>query len=103
MGQRAQVGRAGLFFTQEYAKTEEQMRAVVVVLGQDRPGIIAKILDINQTVLQGDLFSMVLLADMDKLNAPFDQLKDALCACASQLGVDIQVQREEIFQSMHRI
>ena len=90
------------------------MRAVVVVLGQDRPGIIAKvsgvlyeynsnILDINQTVLQGDLFSMVLLADMDKLNAPFDQLKDALCACASQLGVDIQVQREEIFQSMHRI
>lgn len=90
------------------------MKAVITVLGKDRPGIIAEvsgalyraganILDITQTVLQGEIFSMVLLADLAGASMGFAQLKEALDESAARLGVEIQMQREEIFTSMHRI
>ena len=90
------------------------MRAIVTVLGKDRTGIIAtvssalyarqvNILDISQTVLQSEFFTMVMLVDLSQMTGDFAGLKQAMQTCAEELGMEIQLQREEIFQSMHRI
>ena len=90
------------------------MRAIVSVIGQDRPGIIAgvsgvlfsmnsNILDITQTVLRGEIFTMVMLVDLEHMTGSFSELKEKLRACGQGLGIEVNVQREEIFQSMHRL
>ena len=89
------------------------MRAVITVIGCDRVGLIAgisavlaesnvNILDISQTTMQ-DLFTMMMLVDLDGLNIDFSELKDRLEDKGKELGVDVRIQREEIFKSMHRI
>ena len=89
------------------------MRAVITVIGKDMVGILAKVsavcakenvnvTEVTQSILQ-DLFAMIMLVDLDKCTVPFPAFKEALAACAEELGMEIQVQREEIFHSMHRI
>ena len=89
------------------------MRAVITVIGYDRVGLIAgisavlaesnvNILDISQTTMQ-DLFTMMMLVDLDGLNIDLSELKDRLESKGKELGVDVRIQREEIFKSMHRI
>lgn len=86
-------------------------RAIITVLGSDRPGIVAavagalsereaNILDISQTILQGT-FTMTMLVDL--ASAEFSELKAALDALAEQLGVQINLQREEVFKFMYRL
>ena len=86
-------------------------KAVVTVLGRDTTGIIAKvsavlykhdanILDITQTVLSG-MFSMVMIVDLR--GSDFTVLADDLSAVGTSLGLQIRIQRNEIFDSMHRI
>lgn len=90
------------------------MKAIVTVLGADTKGIIAKvsgalfecgvnILDISQTVFREGIFSMVMLTDMSEMTVDFSALKERLDEVAQDLGMDIQIQREEIFNSMHRV
>ncbi len=90
------------------------MRAIVTVLGMDKPGIIARvsgvlfeaninIIDINQTVLRDEVFAMTMLVDMKESTMSYDEVKDKLDGCADELGMDIRFQREEIFKSMHRV
>ena len=90
------------------------MNVVITVVGADRPGIVAmvsnclyesnvNILDIHQTVMQGGVFTMSLLADCAKMNCGFSEFKAALEVVSGKLGMDIRVMREEIFTSMHRI
>ncbi len=89
------------------------MRAIVTVMGIDRKGIIAKvstclsenninILDINQTIMQ-DIFTMVMLVDMAEAQSKFTSVSDALAKIGEELGVEIKIQHDEIFRSMHRI
>ena len=91
----------------------EPKKAVVTVLGYDRKGIIAKvsavlyecdanIVDISQTVLSG-LFNMVLVADISSPDCAFDQLSARLNHLGEELGLQIRVQRSEIFEAMHQI
>ena len=90
------------------------MNGVITVAGADKPGIVAKvsgclyeknvnILDINQTVMQGGVFTMSLLADCASMNCGFNEFKQAIDGVADFLKMDIRVMREEIFTSMHRI
>ncbi len=90
------------------------MNVIITVVGADKPGIVASvssclyeknvnILDITQTVMREGLFTMSLLADCDKMNCTFGDFKAALTAAGEKMGMDIRVQREEIFTSMHRI
>ena len=90
------------------------MKAIVTVLGADTKGIIAKvsgalfecgvnILDISQTVFREEIFSMVMLTDMSEMTVDFSALKERLDEVAQDLGMDIHIQREEIFNSMHRV
>lgn len=89
------------------------MRAVVTVMGIDQKGIIAKvstclsenninILDINQTIMQ-DIFTMVMLVDTTDAEAKFANVSSELEKIGEELGVEIRIQHEDIFRSMHRI
>ena len=89
------------------------MNAIVTVIGRDRVGIIAavcgklaelnvNILDITQTILKGN-FTMVMSVDAGKANEEFDQLAAALEKLGEQMSLSIRIQREEIFDAMHRI
>ena len=89
------------------------IRTIVTVIGVDTVGIIARvatllaqrqvnILDINQTVMQ-EFFTMVMMVDVAGCNVPFETLKADLAALGQEMGMTIHVQREEIFQTMHRI
>ncbi|HEO8420794.1 TPA: ACT domain-containing protein [Yersinia enterocolitica] len=90
----------------------QQRRAVVSVIGKDQIGIISKvttilsnnhinILDISQTILQ-DFFTMMMLVDItDKEN--LDDLTKQFNELSEQLHLKINIQLEEIFQSMHRV
>ena len=86
-------------------------RAIITVLGSDRPGIVAavagelsgreaNILDISQTILQG-IFTMTMLIDLG--SADFSELKASLEALSESLGVQINLQREEVFRYMYRL
>jgi len=89
------------------------MRAIVTVIGKDRVGIIAEvcallaangvnILDISQTVLQ-EYFTMIMLVDMGGSNIPFVELSKTLGESGEKNGLTVRVQREDIFNAMHRI
>ncbi len=89
------------------------MRAIVSVFSKDRIGIIAdvcvlvssmqiNILDLNQTIMDG-FFTMVMLVDTSTSNKPFDEIQSALEAGSEKLGLSIRIQREDIFDAMHRI
>lgn len=89
------------------------MRAVISVIGKDRVGIIAgvskiladanvNILDISQTIMQ-EIFTMVMLVEISQANIPFPKLSEDLKNLGLDLGLSIQIQHEDIFNSMHRI
>ncbi len=89
------------------------MKAVITVIGTDTMGIIAKtstfladnginILDISQTIMQ-DLFTMIMLVDLEKSKISFDAVSSGLDKLAEEIGVTIRIQHDDIFRSMHRI
>ncbi|HIV86395.1 MAG TPA: ACT domain-containing protein [Candidatus Monoglobus merdigallinarum] len=89
------------------------MNAVLTVMGIDKTGIIAKtstllyennvnILDINQTIMQ-NLFTMVMLVDLSGSALEFGRLAEELAKLGEELGVEIRIQHEDIFNSMHRV
>ena len=89
------------------------MKAIITVIGKDRVGIIAgvcsllskhgaNILDISQTILQGN-FTMVMLADLSACELPFAALAERLETLGQEMGISIRMQREEIFNARHKI
>ena len=101
--------------TAELIRREEQhiMRAIVTVIGKDTVGIIAgvcqilsqqnvNVLDISQTVLQ-EYFTMIMLVDTAECSVAFDELGRILAAAGQEKGLSIRIQREDIFEAMHRI
>ena len=89
------------------------MRAIVTVIGTDKTGIIANvsetlfksnvnILDISQTILE-EYFAMIMLVDLTNLSISFELLKESLKNLGDKIGIQIRIQREEIFNAMHRI
>ena len=88
-------------------------KTIITVVGKDTVGIIAKvctylannrinILDISQTIVQ-DYFNMMMIVDMNDSSKPFDEAVDELRQIGEEIGVVVKCQREEIFNSMHRI
>ena len=90
-----------------------QNRAIITVLGSDRSGIVAavtgvlaqhdaNILDISQTILQG-IFTMTMLVDLKGTTVAFAELQGQLADLSRELGVQITMQREEVFRYMYRL
>ena len=89
------------------------MNAVVTVVGKDRVGIIAEVctdlaalqvnvLDIRQTVMQG-YFTMMMVVDVSGATLPVAELAQKLEEKGKEMSLSIRLQREEIFQAMHRV
>lgn len=88
-------------------------KRIVTVVGKDRVGIIAKvcvylanndinILDIAQTIV-GGYFNMMMVVDIEKSSKSTDLIASELGQIGEEIGVQIKVQHEKIFEMMHRI
>ncbi len=86
---------------------------IVTVSGVDKVGIVARVTaalaqyqvnieDIKQTLMQGH-FVMFLLGNIEKSKYSFKEIKEALTSVGQELGMEIWVQRKEIFDNMHNI
>lgn len=89
------------------------MKCVVSVLGKDRSGIVATVSnvlaqcganidDISQTILD-DIFSMTMLVTLAPEVADFNTVQQRLEAAGTDLGVQVIIQREDVFQYMYKI
>jgi ACT domain-containing protein len=89
------------------------MKAIVTVIGKDTVGIIANVcallaknginvLDISQTVMQ-EYFTMIMMVDFSASATDFASLSEEIAAYGKANGLDIRIQREDIFEAMHRI
>ena len=89
------------------------MKAIVTVVGKDQVGIIAgvcntladeniNVLDISQTIMQG-YFTMMMVVDLSACTTSFDKLGEQLGAFGESRSLAIRIQREDIFDAMHKI
>lgn len=88
-------------------------KCILSVVGKDHVGITAgvcgvladcsvNILDITQTILQ-EYFTMIVLVDISTSQMSFSDISQKLAEYGDNENLDIHIQREEIFNSMHRI
>ncbi len=89
------------------------MKCILTVIGKDKPGIIAKVSnllasydvnieDITQTIMQ-NTFTMVMLVN---LSGSKIQLSDLSLECkklGEEVGVNILLQHQGIFDAMHKV
>lgn len=98
---------------ESYIKEELGLKGIITVLGKDKVGIIAKvctyladhnvnILDISQTIIQG-YFNMMMIVDISAPTKSFETLVEELQELGRTIGVEIKLQHEDIFNTMHRI
>lgn len=86
---------------------------IITVQGVDKIGIVAAVVnvlaehevnieDIKQTLMQGH-FVMFLLGNIENSKSSFTEIKDGLTNLGKEMGMEIWVQRKEIFDNMHQI
>lgn len=89
------------------------MKCVISVLGKDRSGLVAAVAtvlaecganidDISQTILD-DIFSMTMLTTLNPEVADFNTVQEKLEQVGENLGVQVIIQREDVFQFMYKI
>ncbi len=89
------------------------MKCVISVLGKDRSGIVAAVStiladcganidDISQTILDS-IFSMTMLVTLDPETASFNEVQERLEKAGEDLGMQIIMQREDVFQFMYKV
>ena len=88
-------------------------KTVITVVGKDSVGIIAKvctylanntinIMDISQTIVSG-YFNMMMIVDTSESQKTVYDISNELGQIGEEIGVLIQAQNEDIFNTMHRI
>lgn len=89
------------------------MKAILTVIGKDKPGIIAKVSallaeenvnieDISQTVIQSN-FTMIMVVDISKSKTPLDGLVQKFNTVGKEMGVEIYVKHEDIYNAMYTV
>jgi len=89
------------------------MKAVVTVIGMDKPGIVAgvstvlaenevNITDISQSYA-GEFFTMIMVVDFEQSNVTLKDVAEDLKRAGDKIGVFVSIQHEDIFKTMHRI
>ena len=89
------------------------MKAIITVIGKDQVGIMYKVSgvlneydvnieDVTQTLMQ-EYFTMLMLVKIDETKTKFTQLQDALEDMGAENGLSIRIQKEEIFDTMHKV
>lgn len=93
---------------------KSKKRIVVTVIGEDAVGIVARvatalaanninIIDINQKILDDEIFAMTMLADRIKSSLSLPEITDKLKEAIADLNLTVTVQDSELFQYMHRV
>lgn len=88
------------------------MKAIVSVIGKDKVGIIAKvstqlaelgvnILDISQTILD-EYFTMMMVVSIQNAG-DIASISERLSVLGAEIGVQITIQHESIFNAMHKL
>lgn len=91
----------------------EDQKIIVTLSGCDKVGIVAELTaalakynvnieDIKQTIMQ-DYFVMFLLGDISKSKYSFKEIKEGLLELGEKLGMELWVQKKQIFDKMHTI
>ena len=89
------------------------MKAIVSVIGMDKPGIVAgvstvlanhnvNITDISQSYAQ-EFFTMIMVVDFEKSKSSLKEVNDQLKKLGEKIGIFVSIQHEDIFKAMHRI
>lgn len=89
------------------------MKAIVSVIGKDKKGIIAKVstalyeMDVNienisQTIMQ-EYFTMIMAVDCSDSKLNFAQIAEKLDILGKANAVEIHIQLQSIFDSMHQV
>lgn len=89
------------------------MKAFVTVMGKDTVGVVARVSalcsemninieDITQSILQG-MFAMIMLVDLSQCSVSHEELHHRTDALAKEMGMQINVTRQEVFDAMHTI
>jgi ACT domain-containing protein len=93
---------------------KKRKEIIVTVIGRDEVGIVARIatalaeasiniIDINQTILGGEIFAMTLLADRIKSGLSLPEITEKLQGSVAGMSLKVTVQDSEVFQYMHRV
>ena len=88
-------------------------KIIITVSGTDKVGIVANIAnilakyrvnieDIKQTLMQGH-FVMFMLCNIENSKYSFKEIKEAIIKTGEELGMEIWVQKKEIFDNMHNV
>ena len=99
--------------TSEENNTYNDFKAIVTVVGMDKPGIVAaistvlanykiNIRDISQSFTQ-EFFTMLLIVDFSLSRASLKKVATELDEVGKEIGLSIQVLHEDVFKTMHRI
>ena len=89
------------------------MKAIISVIGEDRLGVIAKVStklfelninieDISQSIMQ-EMFCMIMLVDLSRVNVAPDAVRDRFEALGREMGMQVTLTRQEVFDAMHKI
>lgn len=89
------------------------MKAIVSVIGKDKKGIIAKVStalyemeinieNISQTIMQ-EYFTMIMAVDLKDSKLKFNEIANKLDELGKTNAVEIHIQLQSIFDSMHQV
>ena len=116
---KCKINNLGFFVINKYAIICKilggnfMQKGIITVVGKDQVGIIAKvcsylatkqvnILDISQTIIQG-YFNMMMIVELSHISEEFAVICEELDKLGVEIGVNIKLQHEDIFNKMHRI
>ena len=89
------------------------MKAVITVVGKDTVGVIAKVSavcaelninveDVTQSIMQ-DMFCMIMLVNLSRCTQDMDAVRARFAAISDEMGMELHITREEVFDAMHHI
>lgn len=89
------------------------MKAILTIIGKDRPGIIYQvseilynyninILDMTQTIMD-EKFVAMLNIDLAKTEESFEEIAKAFDDLSAKANLEIRIQNEKVFDIMHRV
>ena len=89
------------------------MKAFITVIGKDTVGVVAKVSslcsalninieDVTQSIMQ-ELFCMIMLVNLEKCNVSHDAMRARFAKAGEEMGMQVNITRQEVFDAMHRI
>ncbi|MEA3276271.1 MAG: ACT domain-containing protein [Pseudomonadota bacterium] len=98
---------------QPVARSAEKVNLLLILIGRDRPGIIAAVSDIlrnyqvnvefSQMIARESIFLMELMVDISRSVLPLENLESTLREHMTGLGIDTLFQSRDVFNKKKRV